>query len=308
MTGSRQSGPVQNVTLPGTAPRMPPMVRTMTVESSASIEGGLDEPTELEPEQGTLPWLARGPAHAVRLGGRDRGGAAQGAAAERRRPRRPGLAKLTRPPWTASRSPPLGTAASLDDLRPAGGPPARASGTSAPTSCVGDAEALNEDALVDLDGGVTSLWLAGRAAGRPRPCSGRAARPRAGRPRRHRRPGRRRAGLPGVLGDTTPTPGTNLGGSGDALVDVARLARDRGSSASSSTPPRFTTAAPPTRRSSAARWPLAATTCAGSPRPGIDLDEAAAPGGVPLRRDRRAVRRPSPSCGPPAGSGRACSS
>ena len=47
-----------NITLGGPAGSGTPIVRTMT-----EIEGGLDEPTELEPEQGTLALAAEDDRH-----------------------------------------------------------------------------------------------------------------------------------------------------------------------------------------------------------------------------------------------------
>ncbi|WKN47733.1 methylmalonyl-CoA mutase family protein [Nocardioides sp. Arc9.136] len=205
-------------------------------QPQGAVEGGLDEPAELEPEQGTLD-LA---------GDEDRWTVQdweQAAAAVLRKSRRlkdedpddAVWAKLTRTTLDGIEVTPLGTPALLEGLRTAGRPTrvgpwdvrAHLGGTGVP------AKQANEEALVDLDGGVASLWVTADA-GTDLP-----------------------ALLAGVLldlapvvldaptapvavaeaflahlGGTTPADGTNLGADGradeDVLVAVARLALDRG--------------------------------------------------------------------------------
>jgi methylmalonyl-CoA mutase len=198
------------------------------------LEGGLAEPTELEPDQGTLALALPGPAATradwekaaagvLRKAGRLREGDPDDAV----------WAALTRPTLDGVGVGPLGT----PDLTDASG------GLARPTSPGGrdvrvelrgsDDAQLNAEALADLAGGASSLWL-------------------------HARPDTDLAVvLDGVLldlaavvldatsgpvavaerfltrlGDTTPAPGTNLGAPADAsdddLVAVARLAIDAG--------------------------------------------------------------------------------
>ncbi len=206
------------------------MVRTMTVESSASIDGGLDEPAGLEPEQGTLALASPEDRHT--LSDWEAATAAVLRKARRLKDDDPDSAvwqKLTRTTLDGIDVSPLGTAASLDDLSTSGRPTRSGDWDIRAHLLSGDAKALNEVALLDLDGGVTSLWLQVEpeadlatllqgvlldlapvvldATGDQVAVA---------------------QAFLDVLGDTTPAPGTNLGGSGDALVDVARLAHDRG--------------------------------------------------------------------------------
>ena len=198
------------------------------------VEGGLAEPTELEPDQGTLALARPGPAAT-------RADWEKAAAAVLRKAGRLGegdpddavWARLSRTTLDGIAVSPLGT----PELT------AAISGQARPTAPGGrdvrvelrgdDLERLNEEALADLDGGATSLWL-------------------------HTGPDTDLAVvLDGVLldlapvvidaatdpvtvaerflthlGSTTPAAGTNLGVSTDAsdddLVAVARLALDAG--------------------------------------------------------------------------------
>ena len=200
----------------------------MTVDGS--VEGGLDEPTELEPEQGTLELASAGNQHT-------RSDWEAAAAAVLRKARRMAAddadelvwQKLTRTTLDGIEVAPVGSPALLEDLHTAGRP-ARAGewDIRAHVGRAGD-EALNEAARIDLDGGVTSLWLevdadADLAAvldgvlldlapvvldgGEDQVAVARA--------------------FLEVLGDTTPAAGTNLGGRDGSLVEVAGQARAAG--------------------------------------------------------------------------------
>ncbi|WP_205475202.1 methylmalonyl-CoA mutase family protein [Nocardioides sp. SYSU D00038] len=124
------------------------------------VEGGLAEPAGLEPEQGSLD-LAD-PA--------DRWSAADwedAAAAVLRKARR--LAedddnalvweRLTRTTLDGIGIPPLGTPALLEDLTTDGRPTRAGAWDVRAHLRLADAKAANEELRVDLDGGVTSLWL-----------------------------------------------------------------------------------------------------------------------------------------------------
>jgi methylmalonyl-CoA mutase len=198
------------------------------------VEGGLAEPSELEPDQGTLALALPGPA-ATRT---DWEKAAAGVLRKARRlrdsdPDDAVWAALTLPTLDGFGISPLGT----PDLTHATGDHAR------PTSPGGrdvrvelrgsDDAQLNAEALADLAGGASSLWLhAGSDTDLAVVLDGVLL------------------DLAGVvldassepvslaerflahLGDTTPAPGTNLGAPADAsdddLVAVARLAVDAG--------------------------------------------------------------------------------
>ncbi|WP_134738322.1 methylmalonyl-CoA mutase family protein [Nocardioides sp. 503] len=205
----------------------------MTVDGSApgAVAGGLDEPDELEPEQGTLALAAEGDRHTVA----DWEAAAAAVLRKARRltdddPDSRVWDKLSRTTLDDISVTPLGTADLLDDLHTSGRPTRSGDWDIRAHLRGDDATALNETALVDLDGGVTSLWLqagpgtdlAAQLQGvlldlapvvldAPEGAQAAVART-----------------FLDVLGDTAPAPGTNLGGSGDELVDVARLAQERG--------------------------------------------------------------------------------
>jgi methylmalonyl-CoA mutase len=124
------------------------------------VEGGLAEPTELEPEQGSLQLADPG----------DRWTTAdweKSAAAVLRKARRLGddepdsrvWEKLSRKTLDDIAVAPLGTAALLDGLETSGRP-TRSGDWDIRAHLDGpDPRLANEAALVDLDGGVTSLWL-----------------------------------------------------------------------------------------------------------------------------------------------------
>jgi methylmalonyl-CoA mutase len=126
------------------------------------VEGGLDEPAELEPEQGTLQ-LADA---------EDRWTAADwesAAAAVLRKARRLGeddpddlvRERLTRTTLDGIGVSPLGTAALLDGLQTAGRPTRQGDWDVRALVDGADAKRAHEEALVDLEGGVTSLWVRG---------------------------------------------------------------------------------------------------------------------------------------------------
>ena len=190
--------------------------------TDASVEGGLDEPTELEPDQGSLAladpaddhtradWEAAAAA-VLRKAGRLAEDDADELVWER----------LTRTTLDGIAVPPLGTPDLLEGLTTSGRP-TRAGGWHVRTR-VQD----NETALADLDTGATSLTvpadadLAALLDGvlldlAPVVLDGGDA-------------ASARSFL-AVLGDTTPAEGTNLGvaATGDDVLEVAGLARDAG--------------------------------------------------------------------------------
>lgn len=124
------------------------------------VEGGLAEPTELEPEQGSLELADPG----------DRWTSAdweRSAAAVLRKARRLGeddpdsrvWEKLSRTTLDGIAVLPLGTAAVLDEVETSGRP-TRSGDWDIRVHLNGpDAKLANEAALVDLNGGATSLWL-----------------------------------------------------------------------------------------------------------------------------------------------------
>ena len=172
-----------------------PIVRTMT-----EIEGGLDEPTELEPEQGTLALAAEDDRYdTVRLGeGRGRR-AAQGPPAHRRGRRRPGLGEAD--PDHARRHRGRAARHPCGPRRPGADRPARRRavhprpGGAAPRDRLGrPAHVRRPGREGDRRGGADRprerRHLALAAAGR--------GRPRARRPRRDPREGVRRPGARGA--------------------------------------------------------------------------------------------------------------
>ena len=124
------------------------------------VEGGLAEPTELEPDQGSLD-LA-GAAHAAPRTDWDREAAAVLRKARRMTADDPDALvweKLTRTTLDGIDVAPLGTRALVDDLVTEGRPQ-RAEAWDIRAQLSGpDATLGNEALLVDLTNGVTSLWL-----------------------------------------------------------------------------------------------------------------------------------------------------
>jgi methylmalonyl-CoA mutase len=120
-----------------------------------SVDGGLDEPADLEPDQGSL--ALADPADRY-----DRSGWESAAAAVLRKARRLGdddpddrvWAKLTRTTLDDIEVPPLGQPSDLDGLTTSGRP-TRTSAWDVRVRATGDAE----QAVADLETGATSLWL-----------------------------------------------------------------------------------------------------------------------------------------------------
>ena len=125
-----------------------------------SVDGGLDEPTELEPEQGSLDLASPEDRYA-------RSDWEAAAAAVLRKAKRMSdddddalvWDKLSRTTLDEIKVVPLGTPDLLADLRTAGRP--TRTGDWDIRALHGDVRRApdNEELLVDLDGGVTSLWL-----------------------------------------------------------------------------------------------------------------------------------------------------
>ena len=124
------------------------------------VEGGLDEPTELEPEQGSLDLAApeddhgradweKAAAAVLRKAGRLSDDDADDTAWQK-------LARTTLDGIPVS---PLGTPDLLDGLATTGRPGRAADWDIRAHLDIGNAKLANEAALVDLDNGVTSLWL-----------------------------------------------------------------------------------------------------------------------------------------------------
>lgn len=128
--------------------------------TDATVEGGLDEPAELEPEQGSLALASPEDTH----GRADWEGAA---AAVLRKARRltdgddDALVwqKLTRTTLDGIGVTPLGTPDLLDGLETSGRPTRAGDWDVRAHLGVVDAKAAHEEAMADLENGVTSLWL-----------------------------------------------------------------------------------------------------------------------------------------------------
>lgn len=128
-----------------------------------TVEGGLAEPEELEPEQGTLELAAPEDRH-------DRAEWEAAAAAVLRKARRMAQddpdeqvwEKLTRTTLEGIGITPLGTPHLLDGLVTAGRPTRTGEWDIRAHLAVTDAKTDNETLLTDLEGGATSLWLEAR--------------------------------------------------------------------------------------------------------------------------------------------------
>ncbi|MFB9312613.1 methylmalonyl-CoA mutase family protein [Nocardioides plantarum] len=131
----------------------------MTTEGTA-VEGGLDEPRELEPEQGTLRLAQPEDRHSREDWERE---TAQVLRKARRMtdddPDRLVWDKLTRTTLDAIAVPPLGTPELLDGLQTSGRPARAGDWDIRAHVSDGDPKVVNEEVLGDLEGGVTSLWL-----------------------------------------------------------------------------------------------------------------------------------------------------
>jgi methylmalonyl-CoA mutase len=127
-----------------------------------TVEGGLDEPEELEPEQGSLGLADAGDQFS-------REDWENAAAAVLRKARRMQDGDADAEVWDklAVRTldgvvvSPLGTAELVDDLETSGRPERAGEWDIRAHLTVADPKQANEAALVDLDHGVTSLWLQG---------------------------------------------------------------------------------------------------------------------------------------------------
>jgi methylmalonyl-CoA mutase len=128
--------------------------------TDATVEGGLDEPVELEPEQGSLALAAPEDTHT-------RADWESAAAAVLRKARRLTeedddsvvWRKLTRTTLDGIGVTPLGTPDLLDDLRTSGRPTRSGAWDIRAHLSVTDAKVAHEEAMTDLENGVTSLWL-----------------------------------------------------------------------------------------------------------------------------------------------------
>ncbi len=135
----------------------------VSASPDGSLEGGLGEPAELEPEQGSLRFAAPDHAHDAH----DVGAWEAAAAAVLRKagtlavddPDTAVWAKLGRTTLDGIEVPPIGRRADLDDLMTQGRP-TRATDWDIRAHISGpDAATANEAMLVDLDNGATSLWV-----------------------------------------------------------------------------------------------------------------------------------------------------
>src|SRR5688500_14082441 len=129
-------------------------------DRDGGLEGGLPEPEELQPEEGSLRLVGDDDAYDVAAW--EAATAAVLRKARRLREDAPDSdvwAALTRTTLDGIAVAPIGQQSDLEGLTTTGRP-ARAGAWDVRTSLVGDdAEAVNEAALVDLDNGATSLHL-----------------------------------------------------------------------------------------------------------------------------------------------------
>jgi methylmalonyl-CoA mutase len=126
-----------------------------------TVEGGLEEPEELEPAQGSLDLASPEDRWTVADWERE-------AAAVLRKSRRLSEDDPDRAVWQALARPtldgievtPLGTPALLEEVRTSGRPTRQGDwDVRCHVDARGEARLANDEALADLDGGVTSLWL-----------------------------------------------------------------------------------------------------------------------------------------------------
>lgn len=133
---------------------------TESPQVEGEVEGGLSDPTELEPEQGSL--ALAGPEDDHTLADWETATAAVLRKAKRMTDDDPDdlvWAKLTKSTLDGIELPPLGSAALLEDLRTSGRPTRTGEWDIRAHLAQDKEKTLNETALVDLDGGVTSLWI-----------------------------------------------------------------------------------------------------------------------------------------------------
>jgi methylmalonyl-CoA mutase len=128
--------------------------------SQEPVEGGLAEPAELEPEQGTLALMLEGPAGTRADWEKAAAGVLRKAGRLREDdPDDAVWAELTGTTLDGVGISPLGTPALTDEVG-SNGRPTAPGGRDVRVELGGvDAERLNAEALADLDGGATSLWL-----------------------------------------------------------------------------------------------------------------------------------------------------
>jgi methylmalonyl-CoA mutase len=131
----------------------------MTTEGTA-VEGGLDEPAELEPEQGSLDLAQPEDRHTRADWERE-------TAKVLRKARRMTdddpddlvWDKLTRATLDGIALPPLGTPDLLEGLQTSGRPTRAGEWDIRSFLAAGPEKAVNEEVLADLEGGVTSVWV-----------------------------------------------------------------------------------------------------------------------------------------------------
>ena len=198
------------------------------------MEGGLAEPEEFEPEQGSLALLLPGDEYDVE----DWERAAAGVLRKARRmadddPDSAVWEKLSRVTLDGIVVSPIGTPTLLDGVGALGRPTRSGPWDVRVEVVANDVAVANAEALVDLDGGASSLWLRlGAGTDLPALLDGvlldlaAVVLDAPGEPLSAAR------GLLAHLGDTTPADGTNLGvpatGGDEMLVEAAELARAAG--------------------------------------------------------------------------------
>ncbi len=135
----------------------------MTEQGPApTVEGGLDEPDELEPAQGSLDLAS--PEDTATVADWEAAAAAVLRKAKRLGEDDPDALvwqKLTRTTLDGIEVTPLGTPDLLEDRATSGRPTRQGDWDVRALVRADDAKLAHEEALVDLEGGVTSLWLQG---------------------------------------------------------------------------------------------------------------------------------------------------
>ncbi len=152
----------ENVTSRGRVVCDPPIVQAMSVDGG--VEGGLAEPAKLEPEQGSLDLAS--PEDSWTIADWEKGAAAVLRKARRLTDEDPDdlvWTKLTRTTLDGIGVTPLGTRSLLDDVTTSGRPVRQGDWDVRSYVDGADAKLANDEALEDLEGGVTSLWLRGGA-------------------------------------------------------------------------------------------------------------------------------------------------
>ena len=251
--------------------------------TDATVEGGLDEPAELEPEQGSLALASPEDPH-----GRADWEAA--AAAVLRKARRltdedaDALVweKLTRTTLDGIGVTPLGTPDLLDGLQTAGRPTRTGDWDIRAHLGVADAKAAQRGGARPTSRTASPRsGCEARAGRRPGPpcstASSSTSRPSCSTRPPTRWPRRRRSSPTPSDSDAAPGHQPRASPPAQASAEAAGARpRRRRARRSSSTRPRCTTGAPPTSRSSRYSMGSRRRTCGRSPTPGSTLDEAAA--------------------------------